>query len=111
MNKLISRALLLSMIMYLCLPIANYVYAKENTNVIINDVCIDDDAYVEVVGEKLYVSARNIAEPMGLNLDWNDISKTLRIFHQDRVISLITASNLAIVDNTPIQTPQPLKIV
>lgn len=111
MKKLISRTLLLSMLLYLCLPIANYVYAKENIKVMINDVCIDDNAYIDTMGEKLYVSARSIAEPMGMNLEWNDFNKTLRISCQDTIISLIAASNVAIVDNTPIETEQPLKIV
>lgn len=111
MKKIISRTLLLSMLLYLCLPIANFVYAKENTKVIINDVYIDDNACIENISKKLYVSARSIADPMGLNLDWNDINKTLRISYQDTIITLITASDIAIVNGTPIETEQPLKIM
>lgn len=111
MKKTISRILLLAMILYLCLPIANFVYAKENIRVVINDVCIDENAYIETIGERLYVSARSVAEPMGLNLDWNDVKKTLAITYGDKNISLVVASNLAIVDNTPLETSQPLKIM
>jgi len=111
MKQRISRILLLAMLLQLCLPIANYVYAKENVQVIINDVCIEDSAYVESTEEKLYVSARSVADPMGLNLRWDDIEKTLLISHQSNIISLIAAANLAIVNNNPIEAELPLKIV
>ncbi len=111
MRKIISRVLLLTMVLSFCLPIANYVYAKENIKVTINDACIDEGAYVETIEERLYVSARSVANPMGLNLEWNDAKKTLMISHQDTIISLIVAADFAIVNNQLIETERPLKIV
>ncbi len=110
MKRIISRILLLTMVFSLLLPIANHVYAKENIGIVINDAYINDD-YIEMAEERLYVSARSVANPMGLNLEWNDFNKTLLLSNKSTMITLMVASNLAIVNNNAYETEQPLKIV
>ena len=110
MRKFVSRLLLLSMLLYLCLPLAGYVYAKENISISINDTVLSD-AYSETIDGRLYVAARDVAAPMGLNLDWNDYNKTLKINGHGKMLTLIAAANFAIADNMAIDMQEPLKII
>lgn len=111
MRVLVSRVLILAMMLYLCLPISNYVYAKENIGIEINGSSVEKDTDIEIINDKVYVPIRNVADLMGLNLEWNDYSKKLDILGHGKTISLVAASDLAIVNNSAVDISQPLKVI